>query len=402
MTPSPVRVASRHLQAENETERARALMKFLGRASRSLGVGDHVYVVGGAVRNHVLGIPPKDIDVVVDSVALGGYDAAAFARDLERLIPVEVNLVTNQYGVAIITVKGEWSLEGVSMRGETIEIATARKESYGGDAGKGYKPHQVAPATIQEDLVRREFSFNTLLWRLADVAEGADRAEILDLTGRGLRDLNERIMTTPLDPDQTFSDDPSRMLRAIKFVVKYGFRIPPEVAASIRRNAIKLRAMPPDAVAKIFLKDILATSAGMRSLGLMEELGLLEVLRGMVEDHPGFRSFLASEFRHRGVQDLLELAGYGLGGETPLRGFSAGEQDRIREVTSLMEADRAAEFFRRLVKPSFDAPALIERFGLAPAARAGLAPAARRLILKEPELAFDPRALTSALERSYG
>lgn len=85
-----------------------------------------------------------------------------------------------------------------------------------------------------------------------------------------------------------------------------------------------------------------------------------------------------------------------------MRGFSPGEQDRIREVTALMEAARAAEFFRRLVKPSFDAPALIERFGLAPAARAGLAPAARRLILEAPELAFDAGALTRALERSYG
>ena len=120
------------------------LMKMLAVFVRKQGVGEHSYVVGGAVRNYLMGKPIKDIDVMVDSVALEGYDSARFAQDFAAMHAVETNLTTNQYGVAILTLKLGWG-------SETLEIATAHKESYGGDEGKGYKPHLVEPATAMED-----------------------------------------------------------------------------------------------------------------------------------------------------------------------------------------------------------------------------------------------------------
>jgi tRNA nucleotidyltransferase/poly(A) polymerase len=170
--------------------------------------GPHVYVVGGAVRNFLMGHPIKDVDLVVDSVALEGYDSEAFARDICAKTH-GTTMVTNQYGVAIVTMDGDrWGLGK-----ETVEIATARKESYGGAEGKGYKPHMVEPATIEEDLLRREFTFNTLMWRLSNLKGDVSSVEVLDLLGVGRRDLGQGRISCPVDPDKTFTDDPTRMLR---------------------------------------------------------------------------------------------------------------------------------------------------------------------------------------------
>ena len=125
-----IRVATRHQQAATQ-RMSIALMKFLSGVARRLGVGQHTYVVGGAVRNFVLGEPVKDIDVVIDPVALRRPDASAwFAKEVRKAIPVNTNLTTNSYGVAILTIKGDWELDGENLNGEVIEIANARKESY--------------------------------------------------------------------------------------------------------------------------------------------------------------------------------------------------------------------------------------------------------------------------------
>lgn len=153
---------SKHAAGEAHAK-SLALMKFLSKLAKSLGpkVGEHVYVVGGAVRDFVLDRPIKDVDVVVDSVALG-RDSEWFARQVEKAIPVQTNFVTNQYGVVLMKVLGDWMLDGLNMKGEDIEIANARKESYGGEEGKGYKPHMVEPSTIEEDVVRRELTYNCM------------------------------------------------------------------------------------------------------------------------------------------------------------------------------------------------------------------------------------------------
>lgn len=148
--------------ANEAHDKSIALMKFLSKLATRLGVAKHVYVVGGAVRDFVLDRPIKDVDVVIDSVALG-KDSDWFAKQVVRAIPASVSMTTNNYGVALLNVTGPWVLDGLDMRGEQIEIANARKESYGGEAGKGYKPHLVEPSTIQEDVERRELTYNCMV-----------------------------------------------------------------------------------------------------------------------------------------------------------------------------------------------------------------------------------------------
>jgi len=378
-----------------------ALLRFLSLATKRLGVGEHVYIVGGAVRNHLMGLAPKDVDVVVDSVALGGRkDSAWFAEQLQRIIPTRTNLTTNQYGVAILTVADSWVLDGHDLKGEVLEIANARKESYGDPSGKGYKPHMVEPATIQEDLQRREFTFNTLLWRLLDLEHGPDRAEVLDLLGNGRQHLEDRLLTTPVDPDKTFSDDPTRMLRAVKFVAKYGFKISPDVRTSIQQNAHKLKQMPWDAVRKILVEDILESPQPRRSVELLHDLGLGEVLKEMLAEEPGFATALSRGLPEQEIHLLLDLLDLGWTVRTPVSFLSQDGLARLREVLLSHADDPAFEkrFLEMLKKPEIDQVRLFEVYQLKGQDRGALVPMARSLLLQNPELALNPRELESQVE----
>ena len=368
-----------------------ALMKFLSGVARAEGVAKHVYVVGGAVRNYLLGVPIKDIDVVVDSVSVGqGRDSEWFARKVADAIPVPSNLTTNQYGVAILTVKGEWVLDGVDLKGEVIEIANARKESYdgAGGKGKGYKPTDVSPATIEEDVLRREFSFNTLLWRLLDLAHGPDKAEVIDLTGLGRKHLEERLIATPVDPDKTFRDDPTRQLRILKFLLRYDLKISPDVVASVKRNAHRLKDMPWESVGNILVGDILKSAKATTGILVMKSLGILDVLVEMIQETPPFAAYLTKQLANgnHSVELLLELADLGIAGRV-LSFLTTDQRARFKELAQNMGADESRQFLEVLRVPPVDNAALIQEFSLEGRDRGLLVPIAREAILLDPSLA---------------
>ena len=379
-----------------------ALTKFLSAVARKLGVAEHVYIVGGAPRNFVLQQPIKDLDVVIDSVALDGKDSEWFAKEVGKAIPAPVSLVTNQYGVAILTIKEDWIVETENLKGEAIEIANARKESYSSDPsspGKGYKPHFVEPATIEEDLKRRDFSLNTLLWRLSDLTHGPEHAEVLDMLGKGREHLEKGELHTPADPDKTFSDDPTRMLRAIKFVAKYGFKVPPDLATAIRRNAPKLTGMPWDAVRKIVTDDILDAPNPRRSIVLMQELGLADVLKHMLHAEPGMASAMGRSLTEHETHVLLDLLDLGWVVRTPISFLDRGQHARLRELL-LLNADDPA-FDRGLVdalkKPPIDQVKLFEQFNIPPKERNSVVTLARVRLLEEPRLFESPAKLEAAV-----
>lgn len=386
-------------KASSEHAKSLALAKFLGRVAQRAGVAQHVYIVGGAVRNFLLDQPIKDIDVVVDSVALRGYDSEKFAKEVARSIPMTTNLTTNQYGVAILTVKGPWLLDGEDMDGEVIEIANARGESYGGSGGKGYKPSEVVPATIEEDVYRREFTFNTLLWRLMDVVHGPERAEVIDLTGCGRADLERKVMRCPRDPDVVFADDPTRMLRALKFAIKYGFDVPPDLQASIKRNARKLAGVPYEAVGTILVRDIFGTPRAREMLRFMDKLGLLDVIRDMVGANKGFATYLSGQLSAQEASFLLDMDDYGMGVRLPLSFLSPEQRVRVRGVLENLPSTEQADFLAALTRPQVDNGRLIQQFNLKPQDRGRIQPAAREALLDNPALAGDPAALTEAVAR---
>lgn len=362
------------------------LMKFLSQVASRLGVGRHVYVVGGAVRNFVLGVPIKDIDVVIDSVALKGKDSDWFAQQVAKAIPTKTNLVTNQYGVALLHVVGEWVLDGYSLKGEDIEIANARKETY----GEGYKPEKVEPATIDEDVIRREFTVNTLLWRLMDLARGPDRAEILDLTGCGLRDLQQKVMKCPRSPDAVFHEDASRMIRAVKFTIKYGFKIPPDLEKAIKRNAQKLWRVPPSHLSNMLINVFLREPTGKKALLEMKRLGLLDVIKDIAKKDKSFRLALGNWAQSEAkVQFLFDLMDLGLPVGNKLNFLRPEHVEKVRDLTVHMSPDAADAFIAVLKSPGkvFNMPKLIQEFGLKGRDIQTLTLAAQDAILIDPALA---------------
>ena len=222
-------------------------LEVLGRAARELGV--RAWAVGGYVRDHLLGRPHPDLDVVVEGDALPV--AERFARLTGSRRPVQFP----RFGTAQVT----WN-------GRLVEFASARAESYAPDSRKP----EVRPATLQEDMLRRDFTVNALLM---DV-EG----RIHDPLG-GRADLERRLLRTPRDPLETFSDDPLRMLRAIRLAVQLDFELDPSLLPAIRR--VRERARPPVlSVERVNeeLRKALLSGQPRRALELLDAGGLLEVL----------------------------------------------------------------------------------------------------------------------------
>lgn len=202
------------------------------------------YVIGGYVRDAFLKRPSKDIDIVV----LGsGIDMAhAFAQALPG--NPQVNFYSN-FGTANLRTEDGWE----------IEFVGARKESYQRDSRKPI----VEDGTLEDDQNRRDFTINALALCL-----NANRyGELTDPFG-GLDDLYKGIIRTPLDPDITFSDDPLRMMRGIRFASQLGFDIEDKTFESIAKNAERIDIVSMERVVDEFNKIILSPAPSLGFLML--------------------------------------------------------------------------------------------------------------------------------------
>jgi tRNA nucleotidyltransferase/poly(A) polymerase/2'-5' RNA ligase len=252
--------------------------------------------------------------------------------------------------------------------------------------GDGIEPAFVANGVVVH---------NTLLWRMLDLAHGPDKAEIIDLTGCGRADLKRRVIKCPQEPDRVFSDDPTRMLRAIKFTGKYGFKIPPDVIRSIRKNAPKLKRMPWEAVASILVNDVLNQPTARRSLKEMKMLGLLDVVSEMIQEQKPFAAYMANQLRrNRKVQFLLDLLELGVPASTPISFLDPSGRDRLRALTVSMPEKDAVALVEKLIKPPVDNPRIIDVLKLPGPDRRHIVPTARHIILQDPKLAVKGQHLT--------
>ena len=226
------------------------LFHLIGEAADGLGV--EAYVVGGYVRDLFLYRPSKDIDIV--SVGRGIDLAKAVAERLGRGARLSVFA---RFGTAQVK-KGDIELEFVG----------ARRESYTPDSRKPF----VEDGTLQEDQERRDFTINALALCL-----NADRfGELVDPFD-GLDDMDNLTLRTPLDPDVTFSDDPLRMMRAIRFASQLGFFIDPDTFAAIGRNRERISIVSAERISTEFNKILLSPRPSV-GLELFEQTGLMEIL----------------------------------------------------------------------------------------------------------------------------
>jgi poly(A) polymerase len=225
------------------------LLRLLKQAASEHGV--QAWVVGGYVRDKLLGREPIDPDVVVEDGS-----ALELAARFAELAGVSPPVVFERFGTAQVTLPER-----------LVEFVSARAESY---APESRKP-DVRRATLDEDLRRRDFTVNALVMDLD--------GKVHDLLGTGLADLGAHILRTPADPVQTFSDDPLRMLRAVRFAAQLGFELAPNLLPAMRQMKDRL-APPVVSVERIAdeLRKMLVSERPRLALELLDQGGLLQVV----------------------------------------------------------------------------------------------------------------------------
>jgi poly(A) polymerase len=322
------------------------LLRLLKQAASDLGV--KAWVVGGYVRDKLLGRPHPNPDVVVE-----GGDALKVAERFAELANAAPPATFERFGTAQVTLPGR-----------LVEFVTARAESYASDSRKP----DVRLATLEEDLMRRDFTINTLLMDLD--------GEVHDPLG-GRKDLEARVLRTPTDPIRTFADDPLRMLRAIRFASQLGFELAPDVVPAMREMKSRL-APPVISVERIAdeLRKMLTSDRPRLAIELLDAGGLLDAIlpelaagKGVVQS--GFHTHdvyghtlltvervpadlvlrLAALFHDAGKPSTATADGAFLGHELVGAQLARSSLERLR--FSQMEIEQVVELVRMHLRPVY-------------------------------------------------
>lgn len=228
----------------------KAIFETISKAAQD--IGQPVYLIGGYVRDRILGNTCKDIDIVSEG---NGIDLAhAIAA---RLKPKPRVVVYQRFGTAML-----------KHRDFELEVVGARKESYRSDSRKPI----VENGTIRDDQLRRDFTVNALSVSLNPDSYG----KLIDPFD-GLKDMQDKILRTPLDPNITFSDDPLRMLRGIRFAGQLDFTIHPDTLQAISDNARRIKIVSKERITGE-LEKMLKTPKPSISFKLLFDTGLLQII----------------------------------------------------------------------------------------------------------------------------
>lgn len=226
-------------------------MKKIANAAEALGM--ECYLIGGFVRDKILGRNCKDMDIVCvgDGIKL----AKEVAQHFDPVLHVDF---FKTFGTAHIK----------TADGFDIEFVGARKESYRHDSRKP----EVEPGTVKDDQDRRDFTINALAISL----NKADHGKLIDPFD-GIKDIDDKIIRTPLKPSQTFSDDPLRMMRAIRFATQLGFTIEEKTWNGIKETADRIKIISQERITDE-LNKIVASPKPSIGFDLLYKSGLLEII----------------------------------------------------------------------------------------------------------------------------
>lgn len=226
------------------------IIQLVTTAASNIGVS--AYLIGGFVRDRILDRPTKDIDIVCDG------DGIALAHAVAELMPTRPKVAFfKTYGTAQMI-----------MNGIEVEFVGARKESY----APGSRNPEVSSGTIEDDQKRRDFTINALAISL----NGDDHGQLIDPFD-GLLDIADKIIRTPLLPDQTFSDDPLRMMRAIRFAAQLQFHIEVSCFESICRQKDRIKIISKERIA-VELNKIIMSPKPSIGFDLLFRSGLLSLI----------------------------------------------------------------------------------------------------------------------------
>ncbi|HMQ69628.1 MAG TPA: CCA tRNA nucleotidyltransferase [Ignavibacteria bacterium] len=216
--------------------------------------GYNAYLVGGYVRDHLLGRKGFDIDIMVTG------DGIKFAETVAKEFDTDLDSVYRNFETALL------NLDDVK-----LEFATSRKESY----QKNSRKPEVEPGTLKEDLSRRDFTINALAVSINKKTYGDVHDEF-----NGIEDIKNKIIRTPLDPLKTFEDDPLRIMRAIRFASKLNFSIEEktfEALGKMKERLIGNEVVSQERISNEFLQ-ILMTDKPSIGLELLHKSGVMEVV----------------------------------------------------------------------------------------------------------------------------
>ncbi|MCX8009415.1 MAG: CCA tRNA nucleotidyltransferase, partial [Patescibacteria group bacterium] len=229
-----------------------------------------LYVAGGFVRDRLLGLNPKDIDIVVNINDIeAGIKAAVFlAKRLGVYKEGSNPLVFPRFGTAKLRVK-------ISGEHVEIEFVAPRKEVYSDNT----RNPDVEAASLKDDALRRDFTVNSLM---LNVSTG----EIVDFTGKGVEDLKQGVIRSIGTPEAVFTEDPLRILRAIRFALKYNFKLPLFMIQAIKRTSKELRRVSSERI-RDELHKILLVDTPSKAIRLFKITGILDVimpeLKGLIK-----------------------------------------------------------------------------------------------------------------------
>ena len=237
------------------------IYRLIGQTANAMGV--RAYVVGGVVRDYFLGRHCTDIDIVCvgDPQTQHSVGIAVAKAVAQSIRPDKQVSVFRNFGTASFIYHYDeqvWQMEFVG----------ARRESYSRDSRKPI----VEDGTLEDDQNRRDFTINAMAASLNEDSFG----QLVDPFG-GIRDLDRGILRTPLDPDITFSDDPLRMMRAVRFASQLGFDILPETFNAIQRNAGRIEIVSKERIATELNKILLSPKPSI-GLDLMQRSGLMALI----------------------------------------------------------------------------------------------------------------------------
>ncbi len=268
------------------------ITRVIGREADRLGVD--AYIVGGVVRDFFLQRPCTDIDIVcighdnggevhigielakASSRALGGSKVSVFKNFGTASFRIENSKLKNDNSADTAN-NSQFSILNSQLE---LEFVGARRESYSRDSRKPI----VENGTLEDDQRRRDFTVNALA-----VCINHDRyGELVDPFG-GIRDLDQGILRTPLDPDITFSDDPLRMMRALRFAAQLGFRIDDSTFEAIARNAKRIEIVSAERITTE-LNKIMASRNPSLGLKLMQKSGLMQLVMPEISALQGVES----------------------------------------------------------------------------------------------------------------
>lgn len=238
------------------------IKEFLREAIRGTEFEGHVMTVGGCVRDELMGLEIKDIDLCV-SLPGGGIHFAEWLK--EKGLTTKGVTVYPNYGTAMLHLTAFPDVE--------LEFVQTRKEKY---IDHSCRNPITAFGSIEDDCMRRDLTINALYCNVST-------DEIIDITGNGVNDIRDHIIRTPADPDLTYDDDPLRILRCIRFASRYGWDIEAETMEGMKRNAFRLEIITKERIHDEFCKMLICKHPVM-AMELLRETGAMHYVIPVLEE----------------------------------------------------------------------------------------------------------------------